>query len=222
LAEVGTYSAVYKLSIFLVMFNQAFRYAAEPFFFKAGGEGDAGPMLARTTRAFLAVVGLGMVAVLAGLDYIKYFIAEKYWDHLHLLPILLLANLFLALNTQLSMGYKLQDKTALALRVTLVGFALTVGLNLWWIPIWGIEGAAWATLASYAGMTVVSYALGRTHFPVPYEVGKLGLYLGAATATGYAAYWASGHLIFQLLALLVYVLVVFGVERPDRWRRSAR
>jgi O-antigen/teichoic acid export membrane protein len=179
-------------------------------------------MLARTTRAFLAVVGLGMVAVLAGLDYIKYFIAEKYWDHLHLLPILLLANLFLALNTQLSMGYKLQDKTALALRVTLVGFALTVGLNLWWIPIWGIEGAAWATLASYAGMTVVSYALGRTHFPVPYEVGKLGLYLGAATATGYAAYWASGHLIFQLLALLVYVLVVFGVERPDRWRRSAR
>jgi O-antigen/teichoic acid export membrane protein len=222
LAEVGTYSAVYKLSIFLVMFNQAFRYAAEPFFFKAGGEGDAGPMLARTTRAFLAVVGLGMVAVLAGLDYIKYFIAEKYWDHLHLLPILLLANLFLALNTQLSMGYKLQDKTALALRVTLVGFALTVGLNLWWIPIWGIEGAAWATLASYAGMTVVSYALGRTHFPVPYEVGKLGLYLLAAAATGYAAYWASGQLLLQLLALLVYVLVVFGVERPDRWRRSAR
>ena len=221
LADVGTYSAIYKLSIFLVMFNQAFRYAAEPFFFKAGGQGNAAPMLARTTRAFVAVVGLGMVSVLAGLDLLKHFIAAKYWDHLHLLPILLWANLFLALNTQLSMGYKLNDKTSLALRVTLVGFALTVVLNWVWIPRWGIEGAAWATLVSYAGMTLVSYGLGTKYFPVPYEVGKISMYLVAAAACGYGAFLASGVPLLQILAAGVYAAVVFAVERPDRWRRNS-
>lgn len=220
LAEVGTYSAIYKLSIFLVMFNQAFRYAAEPFFFKAGGEADAGPLLARTTRAFVAVVGLGMVFVLATLDLLKHFIAAKYWDHLHLLPILLLANLFLALNTQMSMGYKLKDKTHLALRVTLVGFLLTVGLNLLWIPMWGIEGAAWATLVSYLGMTLTSYFLGVKHFPVPYEVGKISLYVFAAAGLGGAAFWASGRPLLQMACFVAYVLVLALVERPDRWGKK--
>jgi O-antigen/teichoic acid export membrane protein len=178
-------------------------------------------MLARTTRAFVAVVGLGMVSVLAGLDLLKHFIAAKYWDHLHLLPILLWANLFLALNTQLSMGYKLNDKTSLALRVTLVGFALTVVLNWVWIPRWGIEGAAWATLVSYAGMTLVSYGLGTKYFPVPYEVGKISLYLVAAAACGYGAFLASGVPLLQILAAGVYAAVVFAVERPDRWRRNS-
>ena len=220
LAEVGTYSAIYKLSIFLVLFNQAFRYAAEPFFFKAEGEGNARPLLARVTRVFVGMVGLGMVCVLAGVDLIKNFIAEKYWDSLALLPVLLMANLLLALNTQMSLAYKLVDKTHMALVITLIGFVLTVVLNVLWIPEYGITGAAWATLVSYFSMTVASYVLSERYYAMGYDTLGIALYLLAAGALGYFAFASSGHWGMQLLSVVAFAGLFFWKERPDRWRNK--
>ncbi|MDP4855655.1 MAG: hypothetical protein NWR20_06190, partial [Schleiferiaceae bacterium] len=121
---VGTYSAVYKLSIFLILFNQAFRFAAEPYFFK-NAQGDL-RQLALATRLFAALLAFGVVAVLAGLPWLKYFIADKYWNDLLLLPVLLFANYLLSLSTQVSLWYKLSDRTMMGLWITLFGFALTV------------------------------------------------------------------------------------------------
>jgi len=147
---VGAYSAVYKLSIFLILFNQAFRFAAEPYFFK-NAQRDLG-QLALATRLFAALLAFGVVAVMAGLPWIKHFIAAKYWNDLLLLPVLLFANYLLSLSTQVSMWYKLSDRTMMGLWITLFGFALTVAGNIAWIPSLGIMGAAYATLLSYGGM----------------------------------------------------------------------
>ena len=214
---VGAYSAVYKLSIFLILFNQAFRFAAEPYFFK-NAQRDLS-QLAMATRLFAALLALGVVAVMAGLPWLKHFIADKYWNDLLLLPVLLFANYLLSLSTQVSMWYKLSDRTMMGLWITLFGFALTAAGNIAWIPQLGIMGAAYATLLSYGGMLALSLVLGQKFHPVPYDWGRLGLYTLAALVLGGTAFhqpgWPSAAAVVLMLA------VVLRSERALLKRRTS-
>ena len=172
--QLGIYSAVYKLSIFLVLFNQAFRYAAEPFFFKR--ETRNSPLVyARVMRYYLWVIALAVVGVVCFLPLLKYFIGPAYWEGLWLVPILLMANYFSGINVNLNMWYKITGQTRFGLYITLAGAAVTLAVNLALLPVLGIAGAAWATLGSYVTMTVVSYLLGQKHFKVPYQLGQMAL-----------------------------------------------
>ena len=172
--QLGIYSAVYKLSIFLVLFNQAFRYAAEPFFFKK--ETRSNPLVyARVMRYYLWVIALAVVGVICFLPILKYTIGPDYWEGLWLVPILLMANYFSGINVNLNMWYKITGQTRFGLYITLAGAAVTLAVNLTLLPVIGIAGAAWATLASYFTMTVVSYVLGQKHFRVPYQMGQMAL-----------------------------------------------
>ncbi|NBT44124.1 MAG: polysaccharide biosynthesis protein [Gammaproteobacteria bacterium] len=103
----------------------------------------------------------------------QYFIGEAYREGLAVVPILLMANLFLGIYVNLSIWYKLTDRTMMGAWVSLMGALVTIGLNLWWIPIYGYMGAAWATLVCYGVMMLVSYILGRIFYPVPYPVGRI-------------------------------------------------
>jgi O-antigen/teichoic acid export membrane protein len=214
---VGTYSAIYKLSIFIILFNQAFRFAAEPVFFKESAQ--TRQQLADVLRLFTGILCIGMVWVLAALGGIKYFIDPKYWDSLHILYALLLANVFLSMNTQISMWYKLSDQTRMGVYITLTGFVVTVVGNLALIPHLGIEGAAWTTLGSYITMTALSIVLGQYYFPVPYAFGRLALYVGAAAILGHMALyfslttlWPSVLAACAMLGLVLYAerKVLFG------------
>jgi O-antigen/teichoic acid export membrane protein len=202
---VGAYSAVYKLSIFLILFNQAFRFAAEPYFFK-NAQHDL-RQLATATRLFAALLAFGVVAVVAGLPWLKHFIADKYWNDLLLLPVLLFANYLLSLSTQVSMWYKLSDRTMMGLWITLFGFALTVAGNLAWIPSLGMMGAAYATLLSYGGMLLLSLLLGQKMHPIPYDWGRLALYTLAALVLGGIAFhqpgWPAAAALGLMLALVL-------------------
>ena len=140
---------VYKISIFLILFNQAFRYAAKPFFFRNAKTAEGPKRMAEVMEGFAWVMSVGFVLIITGLDYLKFFIDEKFWIGLYLVPILLLANVILGINTNLNVWYKVSNKTRYGIYITFVGLAVTVIGNVSLIPAMGILGAAITTLAAY-------------------------------------------------------------------------
>ncbi|GAB4255906.1 MAG: oligosaccharide flippase family protein [Methylomicrobium sp.] len=173
---LGIYGACYKLSILMTLFVQAFRYAGEPFFFGIAGRDDAQKSYALVMHYFVIFGIFIFLFVTLFINVFQYFIGTEFREGLDIVPVLLLANLLLGIYVNLSIWYKLTDRTALGAWVSLAGAALTASLNVWWIPIWGYQGSAWATLICYAFMVILSWLLGRHYYPVPYRLGKIGGY----------------------------------------------
>ena len=214
--QLGIYGAVYKLSIFLVLFNQAFRYAAEPFFFSSEKEKNAPATFARVMDLFVLILGLGFVAILVFLPWLKHFIDEKFWEGLYILPILLAANVFLGINTNLSVWYKLSGKTWYGMVITYVGLIFTLGFNLYLIPRLGYEGAAWATLVSYFAMMVTSYLTGARNYPIPYDLVKIGSALAISFVAGYLSLlWAKPTFVPQLMVFAIFLILMGLLFRTD-------
>jgi O-antigen/teichoic acid export membrane protein len=147
------------------------------------------------------------VLVTVYLDYFGLFVGEQYRSGLFIVPVLLLANMFLGAYVNLSIWYKLSDKTALGAMVSIVGSFVTITLLYWWIPQFGYKGGAWATLACYVFMTVASYWLGRKHFPVPYNLRKLFFYIAVCIGVWLAAI-SVNHAATDLK--FVYQFTLFG------------
>lgn len=171
--QLGIYGACYKISILMSLFIQAFRYAAEPFFFARYKQADARELYARVMRWFVIACSLIFLAVMANIAWVQYFVGASYRAGLGVVPILLLANLCLGVFFNLSIWYKLTEQTRFGTYLALWGAAVTLALNFWWIPRFGFMGAAWATLICYASMAFWSYLLGQKHFPVPYDLKRL-------------------------------------------------
>lgn len=178
--QTGIYGANYKLSILITLFIQAFRMGAEPFFFARANENDAPRTYAKVMHYFVIVCALIFLGVMLYLDIFQYFIGEKYRVGLKVVPILLMANVFLGMYYNLSVWYKIKDKTALGAWVSVIGALITLILNILWIPKIGYVGSAWATLICYASMVLMSWALGQKHYPVPYPIFKILGYLSGA------------------------------------------
>ncbi|MFZ2725575.1 MAG: polysaccharide biosynthesis C-terminal domain-containing protein, partial [Methylococcaceae bacterium] len=176
LALLGIYGACYKLSILMSLFIQAFRYAAEPFFFAYSRNSDAKQVYATVLNFFVIFCVFIFLLVTLFLNWFQYFVGAEFRQGLAVVPILLLANLCLGIYVNLSVWYKLTDKTALGAWVSVAGALLTVALNIVWIPKFGYIGSAWATLICYASMAIVSYLLGRVFYPVPYDIKRLLAY----------------------------------------------
>jgi O-antigen/teichoic acid export membrane protein len=216
LAQVGIYGAVYKLSIFLVLFNQAFRYAAEPFFFSTQKEDNAKETYAIVLRYFVFVMVIGLVFIWAYIDIFKHFIDEKFWEGLYILPILLIANIMLGINLNISIWYKLIDKTQFGIIVTGIGLVFTIAMNLYLIPKIGYEGAAWATLVSYVAMTLSSYLLGQRHYKVNYPVGRILIYLGLGVVSILLCnYFSDSNFIPQTIIFVLFVLSLGLLEKKQ-------
>ena len=155
------------------LFTQTFRTAAEPFFFQQA-KGNAAPALyARIMNYFVLAGGLIFTGVILFLDIVKHFIGSAYHSGLHVVPILLLANWLLGIYYNQSVWYKLADKTRFGMWLSFVGAAVTIVANLALIPLLGYAGSAWATLACYFTMVVLSYYWGQRHYPVPYQLGRI-------------------------------------------------
>ena len=231
--EAGLYSAFYKMAMVLSIFVQAFRFAAEPFFFSRSNEKDAPQLYARVMRIFIWVVaGMGL-ATLCFADFIAPLLLRRaaYFSDargMGVVPILLLANLFLGVYYNLSIWYKLSGQTKLGARVALGGALATLVLNVLFIPHFSFVASAWITLAVYAGMVVASWHLGRRWYPVPYHYGNAFLALALAVlawlafrAAGFAAadgweYWFVG-----IALLLGYGGIAFLSEKKKwLWKSS--
>lgn len=225
--EVGVYSAFYKLSIVMTLFVQAFRFGAEPFFFRQSEGKDATRIYARIMHYFVIVTVFIYLATTAFLPDIAPVVVRgaSYFNHpqaLRIVPVLLLANLFLGILYNLNFWYKLSNRTAMGMWVSIGGALLTIALNVILIPVIGIMGSAVATLVVYFSMSLVSFLLGRRFYPIPYRLAPIAGYLVAGIGLSYLI-WQIRPSLGQITGVLasvgvcaVYLVLVFGVERPHK------
>ncbi|MDP4261055.1 MAG: oligosaccharide flippase family protein [Bacteroidota bacterium] len=177
-AQVGIYSACYKLSILITLAVQAFRMGAEPFFFKQSTEENAPRVYARVMKFFVITLCLMFLVVMLYLDLWKNFIRNPaMWKGLKVVPILLLANMFLGIYYSLSIWYKLGNKTLAGAWITLIGAIITLAINYFLIPVYSYMACAWATFACYGSMMVISYIWGQKEYKIPYAWKKLSAYI---------------------------------------------
>ena len=208
---MGIYSACYKLAIFMNLYIMAFRLGAEPFFFNHSDKKNAKETYAKILNYFIIVGSLVFVGIVVFIDLLKRpFINENYWEAIAIVPIVLLANLFLGVYHNLAIWYKLTDKTRYAMLFSIIGAVITVIVNVLLIPKIGFIASAWATLLAYGTMMVLSYLIGKKHYPVPYNLTKSLRYLLASIAISYLSfnyfrenYWISTGFVL-LFGLLVY------------------
>ena len=217
MAQLGIYGACYKLSILMTLFIQAFRYAGEPFFFAYAKQADARRTYALVLNWFLIFCVFIFLLVTLYLDVFQYFVGAAYREGLHVVPVLLLANLLLGVYVNLSIWYKLTDRTLMGAWVALAGSAVTVILLLWLVPSVGYAGAAWAHLACYSTMVVLSYLLGRKFYPVPYDLKRVLGYIGLGLALYALGRWLAeglgwNALIAGTLCLAAYLGLVFLLD----------
>lgn len=219
--QLGIYGACYKLSIIITLMIQAFRYAAEPFFFSQEKEAGSKELYAKVMTYFVWVLAGTFLFVMLYIDLFKYFIPnEDYWVGLKIVPVLLLANICLGVYYNQSVWYKLTDKTSYGAGLAIFGALITIVLNLLFIPEYGYVASAWTTLACYASMMIASYLLGRKHYPVPYQIGKLFLFVGGAIMLYYFSL-ALGvpsmqyGVVINVFFLLAYAILSWVVLKPN-------
>ncbi len=219
LHQLGVYGANYKLSIMMTLFIQAFRYAAEPFFFAQAKEKGAEKLYARVMNYFVAFGLFVFLGILFYIDIVKHFINSSYHEGLGVVPILLIANLFLGIVYNLSIWYKLSDRTRIGMWIGLVGATLTIFFNLLLVPKYGYMGAAWTTLVCYSGMALISYLMSRRFYPIPYDMKLLAmLFLGAVSLFAVSV-WTKGdnallnYGLNTVYLLIFTALVAFGFRK---------
>jgi O-antigen/teichoic acid export membrane protein len=227
--ELGIFGANYKLAVLITIFIQIFRLAAEPFFFNQSKNDDARKVYSRVMKFFVIACCFMFLGIVLFLDFWKLLIASRFREYaegIHIVPVLAMASVFLGIYYNLSVWYKLTNRNMWGAYLTLAGAALTVVLNIWWIPIFGYTGAAWATFICYGFMMVLSYRYGQKYYPIPYPKKKLITYL-CITVIAYILHelivsvFASSsyyHLVYYATAFLLiaaFALLIAKVERAE-------
>ncbi|MFY7734079.1 MAG: lipopolysaccharide biosynthesis protein [Bacteroidia bacterium] len=216
----GVYAANYKLSILMTLFIQAFKFAAEPFFFSHSKSSDKRTIYAVVMDYFIIICLCLFLVVTLFIDFFKHFIDAKFYEGLHVVPILLLANMFLGIYYNLSIWYKLSDNNKKGANISLMGAGITLLLNFIWIPIYGYTGSAWATFICYFSMMVVCYLMGKKYYPIEYNIGKFLGYTLTAIAIFYFSKLLSGIFTEPIILygintflLFLFIAIAFIVEK---------
>lgn len=218
-AQIGIYSACYKLAMLITILLQAYRYAAEPFFFNQLKNLERNKIYIKVMNYFIATMCLVFLVVSLNIDIFKYFIPNQaYWEGLKAVPILLLANVFLGIYFNQSIWYKLSNQTKYGAYISLMGAGLTIVINFIFIPIYGFMASAWATLIVYAFQMVVSYFMGQKYYPIKYNRKKFVMYLGTSILFFFIVNSIpfGDHTLIQFLFsnlfVLLFIRVIFFVE----------
>lgn len=226
LEGLGIYGANYKIAIVMVMFIQAFRFAYEPFIFSRSKGSDDLEERKRTysdaMKYFVLFALIIFMGVMFYLDFLRYFISPRYFSGLKVVPVVMLAELFFGIFFNLSVWYKLTDRTLWGAWFSLFGLAITVVLNVLLVPRIGYMGCAWASFVSYGAMMVASYLVGRYKFPIDYQTGKL-LFYGIVAAVLYFAGmycltpWPTANYIIRFFILAGFAGLIIkneGIPMP--------
>lgn len=222
--EIGIYGANYKLAILMTLFIQMFRYAAEPFFFSEAGNKDAKKNYSLIMTYFVIFMWLIFLGVTLYIDVFKYFIGPKFWPGLSVVPVVLLAKLFLGVYFNLSIWYKLTNKTFYGSLVAVLGAIITIALNVIWIPLFGFVGSAWANLVTYFVIMIVSYFWGQKIYRVDYEIKKLLAYSGLALGLYFISTYFSEfpkliHLSINTALMLIFLAVIYMYDAKHLLRK---
>jgi O-antigen/teichoic acid export membrane protein len=216
--QLGIYFANMKIAVILIVFIQTFRFAAEPFFFNYEKEKDSKTVFADIMKYFVLFCLVIFIGTLANLQIIKYFIPnESYWVGLNVVPIILLANLFVGIYINLSIWYKLSGKTMYGAYIIVIGSLITILLNFIFVSKYGYMASAYARLICYVVMTVICFVLGQKYYKIPYDVKKIVLYFVLAIIAIVPFYATKNlsivmQLVINNVALLLFVLFIIKAE----------
>lgn len=214
----GAYSACYKLAVFMTLFIQAFRMGAEPFFFNHSVEDNAKETYALILKYFVIAGTLGLIIITVYIDLFRpvFIRNESYLLALDIVPIVLLANLCLGIYHNLSIWYKLTDRTRFGMYISLIGASITIGMNLLFIPKIGFMASAYATLMAYGAMMLISFVYGRKYYPVPYDVKRISGYLFGGTLISFVSYYSfDRNMLLGTVFLCVFISAVVLLEQDD-------
>ncbi|PJR04288.1 oligosaccharide flippase family protein [Avrilella dinanensis] len=213
---LASYGAIYKIGVFMVLFRMAYSLGIEPFFFSYAKNDDAPIKYAAVTKYFVIFGSLAMLVIVIFADLIKrfYIPEEEYWHAMEIVPYIILANLMLGIYTNLSVWYKLQDKTKIGAYISVFGAVLTLLLNYILIPKIGLIGSAIATLAVYVSMMLISYVLGQKSYPIPYDKKAISLYLGGSVLFSFVYFYNFRENYFIGTAfILIFVGLIYYNEK---------
>jgi O-antigen/teichoic acid export membrane protein len=219
--ELGVYGGNYKIAMIVSMFLQAYRYAAEPFFFNQEKEKDSKKTYAKVMNYFVVIVTLMFLAISMNLQIVKYFTPSPvYWEGLVVVPILLAANVLLGIYTNQSIWYKLSHKTYYGALISIVGALVTITINLLLIPVYGYLASAWATFVCYAVMVFMSYLMGQKYYPIKYNLRKISLFVLLAFAL-FMIRWRGDYyadfnwlqFLYNNLLILIFIGVVLFLDK---------
>lgn len=221
-AEVGVYSACYKLALFMTLYATAFRLGIEPFFFSHAKNENAPQTYALITKYFVIFGSAILLCVVVFADVLKLiFINADYWEGMVVVPLIILANFFLGIYHNLSVWYKLSDKTKMGAYISIVGAVVTLGLNFLLIPMYSYVGSAIATLAAYGTMMGISYFMGNKYYPIPYDIKRIFMYLGISILLSGLSFYVPlfrHSLWFGVAAILLFVTIIYNYEKDTLQR----
>lgn len=219
--ELGIYGACFKIAMVMMMFTQAFRYAYEPFVFAKNKDKDSTAAYADAMKYFIIFSFLILLGMVFYLDIFKLIIRSDYWSGLRVVPIVLFSYIFQGVFFNLSLWYKLTDKTKYGAYFSLLGCVITLIINIIFVPRYSYMASAWASFACYFVMMLVSYFVGQKYMKIPYDLKSIGIY--ALTAIVFLAinhfvvtpYTWLNYAISTLL-LIAYVVLIVKRDFPLR------
>ena len=227
--QLGIYGMCFKIAIVMSIFIQAFRYAAEPFFFAMQKEKDSKKTYADVMKYFVIIMTFLFLSIMLYIDIVKYFVGENYYSGLKVVPILLYSHVFLGVFYNLSIWYKLTGQTRFGAYISIIGTIISVGLNIILIPKIGYMGSAWANFVCYAVMMVISYLLGRKYYPVRYDMLRIFSYMIVSAGLWLISLVFAKHILpddlsarlaFNTVILLVFL--IFTVFNEPRLRMMSK
>ena len=220
-SEVGKYSACYRLGLFMTLFATAFRMGIEPFFFSHSGSENPQKTYAQITNYFVVLGSVILLSVVVFADVLKVLFVrdEAYWDAMKIVPLVVLASFFLGIYHNLSVWYKVTDKTRYGAFISVIGAIITIGINYFFIPLIGYMASAIATLLAYGTMMGLSYYFGKSRYPVPYNFRKILFYLGISILFSAIAFYGFKRSLYAgIPLLLIFLGLVYKLEN-DKLRQ---
>jgi O-antigen/teichoic acid export membrane protein len=218
LADIGAYSACYKIGMFMVLFRTAYTLGIEPFFFSHAKNEKAPQTYATITKYFVIFGSFICLGVIVFADILKLILVnnQSYWSAMDIVPLIVLANFFLGIYTNLSVWYKLIDKTRVGAYISIVGAIVTLVLNLILIPMISYMGSAIATILAYGTMMFISYYMGQKKYPIPYDKKSIFTYLGLAIVLSGISFYVPilrETYVFGIAAILFFAYFVYRNEK---------
>ncbi len=227
ISNAGIYAAPQRIAMLISIVTTAFNYAAEPFFFKQANKEERTDIYGEVAKAFVIVIGLVILILLFYFDLFKHLVdVSRYAEGFVIVPILLFAYLFLGLYYNVSIWYKLADKTIYGAYISILGALLTLGISVYFLPKIGFIASAWAALSCYGFMVFLAYCLGRRFYPIRYPVGRILFYVlfifGLYQTSDWFVQWTSLSpfiLLINTLLLMIYFAVVWILD--GQWLKSS-
>ncbi len=215
---VGVYAACYKMGVFMTLFITAFKLGVEPFFFSHANKENAKGIYANILLYFTIFGAFILLVIVAYSDILKHILMPKaaYWEALWIVPLILLANLCLGIYHNLSVWYKITDRTKFGAYISVFGALITLSLNFILIRKIGYKASAIATLAAYSSMMLLSYVMGRKYYPIPYNLKKIGAYLFSSIILSALSFYVfDRNLYVGSVFVLLFLLIIFFLEKNE-------